>query len=228
MKTIGVKPEAEPAKDPAPLLALLAQLGGAALVPMLAEMGGFQLPADDRRFLAGPIVVHANGWQNDIPKWMFDQARAERVEIILGHRKNSGWLVGPTEIAAVMYPAVMANPLHHSTHELYLWASSSASARHFDKPIAEIWAMLNMRPIEDAEVIDRHGRLWDDYRRLCDEIRRKVIAAEKSREPPERKQRAGWRFDGEQWTKPVPTARRSKRKPAVPVAARDKGQLSFF
>jgi hypothetical protein len=205
-------PEAK-AKDPRPMLTLMAQIGMgrqciAAMVEILCP--DIKLSADDRRFLVGPICVHGRpgGWNETIPKWMFEQASIERVEIVLGGKP---WIVGPTELAAVMYCAMTDAVRHQDIVDLYLWASSTASARHYDRPIEGIWKQLNMRPILDADVLDRSGRLWQDYQDLACEARRKSIQAAQVDERQARKE-----------TKERAVTKPARSKPAAPK------QFSFF
>ncbi|MCG5238404.1 hypothetical protein ACIU1J_32165 [Azospirillum doebereinerae] len=177
---VNAAPAAGP--DPAPLLALLAQLGcPRGLVSLLAELGGATLTADARRYLEGPLVVHAaGGWENDLPDWMPAQVRAERVDIVLG---GAAWIVGPTEIAAVMYAATCAAPLAHGYAELYLWGTVHAMVRHSGRSAADLWAMLGGQPVTDRDVCERGGRLWHLYQPLAETIRRRVIAHCKPLEP---------------------------------------------
>lgn len=170
----------------AKMLSVLAGVGlPGSIVSTLLEMGGAKMSLDDGRFLRGPIIVHKNEWMQDIPKWMFDQVRSERTEIALGRLKMP---VGPTEIACVMYPATMAAPLQHDVTELYLWASTNASARHYGKPVAEYWQKLGREPITDDEVIRPDGRLFHQYSGLAREIRHKVINCQIGRERAEKHQ----------------------------------------
>jgi len=142
-----------------------------------------KLSADDRRFLTGPICIHDGGWGDTLPKWMIEQAGAERVEIVLG---KAPWIIGPTELAAVMYGAMMTAPRGADLTDLYLWATTQAAARHYGKPVAEYWQQLDHRPIADSDVLERSGRLWHDYQALAHEARRKTIAAQASRDREER------------------------------------------
>ena len=162
-------------------LALLAEIGGAVMVgPLISVFGrDLGLSVDDCRFVSGPVIVHAGGWTDVVPKWMPAQIIAERVEIVLG---GAPGIVGPTEIATVMMPAVFQAPLRHDHQDLYLWAGMTAAARQYKRPIAELWATLGNRAIPDAEVLERGGRLWHSYRPLADEIRRKVIETQRLRE----------------------------------------------
>lgn len=42
------------------------------LIPALAEMSGLALSADERRYLEGPIILHAAGGREaDVPDWSF-------------------------------------------------------------------------------------------------------------------------------------------------------------
>src|SRR5258705_6455900 len=77
--------------------------------------------------------------------------------------------------------------------ELYCWAGARASARHFKKPIEEYERMLDpdgdngaVRQPSDKDVIQRGGRLWELYRGLAEEIRRKVVAHQQGREQQRR------------------------------------------
>jgi len=91
-------------------------------------------------------------------------------------------VVGPTEIAAVMYPAMLEAPPRSEHADLYVWATAHAMARKNGTSLAEFYKTMGMRPIEDSEVLDRRGRLHDAYRRLSEDIRRKVIRAQAERE----------------------------------------------
>jgi len=171
------------------MLALLGSMGAPAeLTSMLAEMGGVKRQSgsdlDGMRYLRGPLIVYDSPWMADIPPWMKQAAMAERHEIVFGcpSGSDSPYLVGPAEIAAVMFPRMMEAPMPNDMSELYLWASATASARHYNRPIAEIWQSVGGRVITDDEVIVRGGRLWQDYQSLSHEIRRKVIAAQTERE----------------------------------------------
>lgn len=161
------------------MLAAIAMVGlDRAAVAMLAEFGGVEISLDDRRFLQGPLIVHESPWRETLPRWMIQQAMAERAEIVFGQRAG---LVGPTELAAVMYPAMMDAPPHHETADLYCWATAHACSRHYGKPLAAIWKSLGCDPIPDSQVIERNGRLYQPYNSLALDIRRKVVAAAKAR-----------------------------------------------
>jgi hypothetical protein len=181
---------------------------------VLAEFGGTKIPLDLRRYLEGPIIVHSvGGWEKDIPKWMFPQIIAERVEIVTGESPYP--IIGPTEIAAVMYAATMAHPLDRDAAELYLWAGARAATRHFGKPLEEYERMLgpdgNVRQPSDKDVIQRGGRLWELYHGLATEIRRKVVAHQQGRERQRRE------------------AKPAAGEPAIEAAPAVIGeQLSFF
>ena len=153
------------------------------LVPLL-DLAGVKLSADERRFLTGPIVVHRTGWMDLTPEWVFDLARAERFEIVV---EKKPMIVGPCELTAVMYGAMLEAPRTHDLTELYLWASVNAAARHYKRDPAGIWQNLDHRPIEDSEVIERGGRLWNTYQPLANSVVRKVIDEAHEREREERR-----------------------------------------
>ena len=140
-----------------------------------------ELHPDDRRFLGGPLIIHLNGWTDTLPTWLSDAVTAERVGIVFGLTPQ--YIVGPAEIASVMYPATLAHPLERDFGELYLWATMTAHAAKLGSPVGPLWdTLMHMRPIEDAEVLERGGRLHETYRNLATDVRRKVIAAQAARE----------------------------------------------
>jgi hypothetical protein len=184
---LALFPEAQSAKSAkiGQMLTMLGSIGApAALTSVLAEIAGIKAPLDGMRYLRGPLVVHNTAWMADIPPWMAKMAMTERHEIVFS---KSPYLVGPAEIAAVMFPAVMEAPLRSDAVELYLWACATASARHFRRPISSIWKSVGGRVITDKEVIMRGGRLWEEYASLSHEIRRKVIAVQTERERAQRR-----------------------------------------
>ena len=145
-----------------------------------------RLSLDDRRFLAGPLIVHQNSWTETLPEWLNDAVSAERIGIVYGVTPR--YIVGPAEIAAVMYPATMQAPMHSEYADLYLWATINAHAKKHDlNPRTLFGELLNMRPIDDDEVLERGGRLHETYRRLSEDIRRKVINHQAARERGERR-----------------------------------------
>lgn len=168
------------------LLGLMIEMGGTGpdLLAALLNLADVKLDADDRRFLLGPFVVHGQTWRSDLPDWIFQQGRAERFEIVV--EKKPG-LIGPAELTAVMYGATIDAPLRRELTDLYLWASVNACVRHYRRDRDELWKTLDMAPIEDREVIERGGRLWQDYQTLAEAIRRKVIRAQTEREHDEKR-----------------------------------------
>ena len=99
----------------------------------LLDLGEFS--RDQCRFMAGPVIVHRSPWMANMPDWMIRQVGACRLDILLDEGAGeTSCLVGPTEIAAVMYPATLEAPLTSAYCDLYLWASTNACSRHYGKP----------------------------------------------------------------------------------------------
>lgn len=163
-------------------LSLLASMNSKVAAAAVEAFDIVPLSADDRRFINGPIVVHASGGYtaDAVPDWMWSQIRAERIEIILGLQPDM--IVGPTEMAAVMHNASLIAPFNRETGELYLWAGSHARSKYENCAREVIWAKLSKDTpmITDDDVIRRGGRLFMDYRELAHEIRRKVDRSAKS------------------------------------------------
>lgn len=156
-----------------PMLGLLALTGASSLaVAMLDVFEVAKLSAEDRRYLRGPVTQHESAWNVDMPRWIVDQAKAERFEVVLG--SLPGHLVGPSELLACMYGAMHDAVRSHDLTQLYLWCGAHACARHYNRTVDEHWKMLGMTAVTDAEVLDRGGRLHHVYRDLAYEIRRSV------------------------------------------------------
>lgn len=139
-----------------------------------------RLTLDERRFLAGPLVVHQCGWTDTLPAWLHDAVSAERIGIVFGETPQ--YIVGPAEIAAVMYPATLEAPMRHYYADLYIWASAHAHAKRKGIDPAEFFKTLNMTPIRDDDVLRPGGRLYETYRELAHDMRRRVIAHQTTRD----------------------------------------------
>ena len=110
----------------------------ASLTTVLMEFGGIELSQEQRRYLNGPVIQHKSAWADMTPKWMFNQVAGDRLQVILQEiedGKKEGWKVSPTELATALYPATMDSPIRHEYAQIYLWASTQACAKHFNKSI---------------------------------------------------------------------------------------------
>lgn len=159
-----------------------AGLPRAAIAAMIDAFYSEALTLEERRYLAGPLVVHANGWTGTVPGWLAEAASAERVGIVLGETPQ--WIVGPAEIAAVMYPAMLQAPMRGEIVDLYCWATATAARLRNGRPVN----LDGLQVPSDADVLSRRGRLHDTYRELARDIRAKVVRAQAEREGADRRQ----------------------------------------
>jgi hypothetical protein len=138
------------------------------------------IPMAVLRYVFGPLIVHVNGgddgdlgWhsRDSLRTWK-PRVEIERLEILCGERPD---IVSPAEIWLCMYNATMTSPLVHNLTEIYLWASARACvAAGKEHPLMR---NANLYPLAtDHDVLDDDGRYHHDYRELCREIIRKVIA----------------------------------------------------
>jgi hypothetical protein len=155
----------------------MAQQGaGRQLLATLAEAVEAELgDADQRNWLLGPLVVHSSAWIPDLPDWMKKQAYAERWLIVAGNLPDH--IVGPSEIACVMYGASLESPLSSDTSAIYIWAAHHAVVRHsgLQSDAAKAAAEINDRT--DEQILTPGSGLNHEYRQLAFEIRRKVAKA---------------------------------------------------
>ena len=160
------------------MLSVLADLGCSKHV--LAALLELDSPHKDHiRFLTGPIIQHRSCWTDTTPPWLYQAITADRLRIILDEheRRETGWQVGPVELTTVMYPATMDAPLPMEYVDIYLWASAQANACHYGKTPDEIWSQIGGEPVPDRLITSPSGRYHQDYRRLCSDIRRRVVNA---------------------------------------------------
>ncbi len=160
------------------MLSVLADLGCSKHV--LAALLELDKPHKDHiRFLTGPIIQHRSPWADTTPPWLYEAVTGDRLRIILDEHERhvTGWQVGPAELTAVMYPATMDAPMPMEYADIYLWASAQANARHHGKTPDEIWSQIGIEPVPDRLVTNPSGRYHQDYRRICGDIRRRVINA---------------------------------------------------
>ena len=160
------------------MLTVLADLGCSKHV--LAALLELDNPHKDHiRFLTGPIIQHRSPWADTTPPWLYEAVTGDRLRIILDEheRRVTGWQVGPAELTAVIYPATMDAPLPMEITDIYLWASAQANARHHSKTPDEIWSQIGIEPVPDRLITSPSGRYQQDYRRICGDIRRRVVNA---------------------------------------------------
>lgn len=147
-------------------------------------------PTDTLRYTFGPLVYHslyrgvpdgAGGWLTpDIIERDMPLILEERLEILLG--LLPGHRISPTEIVLVMHNATMAAPLQHEAAEMYLWAGNHAIRRRMrGEPEEEIAARLVECHASDRDFLEPNGRYHMGYCSLAAEIRRKVVAHDKTR-----------------------------------------------
>jgi len=176
---LSEKPSAKNLK----LLELMAQMRMSIdVLTVLLEFAGVKLSLEQKRYLQGPIVQHKSSWADTTPKWMFQQIPAERFAIVLEEIQSgqASWQVSPTELSVAIYPASMDAPMREEYAQIYLWASAQASAKHYQKPVAQIWEQIG-RPVEDNEVLKSGGSYYHTYRELCQDLRRKIVKVQTQR-----------------------------------------------
>lgn len=168
------------------MMEVMAQMGMAPTVTAaLLSLHDAQFSTEARRFHEGPIIQHDSPWRADTPRWLYAAIRAERLRLICEEQAEGiteGWRVGPAELTAVIYPASMDAPLTHDMSELYLWAAAQANRYNPHSSVTDPWSLIGGQPVSDADVLEPGGRLYPIYRRLCGDIRRKVIKHQTARE----------------------------------------------
>ncbi|MGI9498815.1 MAG: hypothetical protein ACR2P3_02155 [Geminicoccaceae bacterium] len=164
-----------------PLLALAQAGAGKEVLSAMLDLSGMPLRADHRHFLTGPIVQHRSDWQPSTPEWLYRAAPAERLAIVLDDHAHDreGWQAGPSEIAAVLFPASMEAPLQHWAAEIYCWASGHAKAAQDGVPADVMREKIAF--VDDAQILTPTGSYHRHYRDLVSDIRRRVIRAAKER-----------------------------------------------
>lgn len=196
----------------APALSALAELGDPSFALTLAESFNLvQLTTDDRRYFDGPVIYNTvGGWAEELPAWLSDAIRQERLEMAVG--MHPGWLVSASEIIAVLYGVTHCGPVRHDVANLYAWAMSYALTHRREpdgtpNPVKreDFWRDIhNDRVVADSDVLSSNGKLHKVYRDTADEIRRAVV------------NRRGTRFVHQPWTSaPLPLQPGRRSAPAM-------------
>jgi predicted RNA methylase len=169
------RPDAEDLSRSAAMLGLLADIGDIKIATTLIDVFNLaDLNADDRHYLEGPVIFAKDGgWHEHTPQWVYQQARAERIDLILGQKP--GWIVTPCEIIAVLMPLSGMGPMGPYLPDLYFWATTHAMSRKEHTTREAIADKLGWKLIPDEAVLKPDGRLYNTYRRLADDIRGKVM-----------------------------------------------------
>ena len=72
-----------------------------------------------------PVVVGDASWADTIPKWLFDEIKAERLIYGLASLTNGDRTrVGDAEVTAYLYTASLGAPLSHEYTNIYLYLST--------------------------------------------------------------------------------------------------------
>jgi hypothetical protein len=86
-----------------------------------------------RRTITAPrLVVGDAGWAHDLPDWLLDEIKAERlVECMIGalHPEKLREKVGDAEIAAYLMTASLRAPLPYYLVEVYVWVMARLCSR---------------------------------------------------------------------------------------------------
>lgn len=175
------------ADSTAGMMAALADIGcGKHVLATLLSMID-KVDPDHIRFLTGPVIQHSSPWAETTPAWLYEAVIGDRMRIITDEhaRGVTGWVIGPAELTAVMYPATMEAPMRMEYADIYLWAAAQANARHTGKTVAEIWAAIG-EPVDDRLITDPTGRYHTLYRQLCSDVRQRVIKAAGAASRPSR------------------------------------------
>ena len=164
------------------MLAALAEMGMSKYV-FAAFFELDRVRKDHIRFLTGPIIQHRSPWASSTPEWMYHAAIADRVRVILKEHEagETGWTVGPAELAAAVYPASMDAPLQPTYADLYLWASAEAYSAFHKRPLEDFWRGIGGEPITAERFTKPGSSDHHHYRRLCADIRGKVVKAAEKR-----------------------------------------------
>lgn len=173
------------------MLITLAESGASKeLLHAIINLYGENVQKEHMRFLFGPAVLHQSPWIDMVPTWLIQAVMPERLAIMFEEQENGkiGWQVGPAEITAAMMPATMDGPMQHEAAAVYLWASAHAAAKHYDKPLADIWRQIDGHAVTDKEVTAPGGRYFHNYQRISAEIRNKVVRVQQERERDQRRQ----------------------------------------
>lgn len=168
------------------VIAMLSAMAGMGAHPVVIEAlaqfaGETQMTLAQKRYLYGPLVIHSDtgGFAAGLPEWARPQVQAERTEIVFGEMSEDPkpWIVGPTEIMAVMYGAALAAPMQPEYANLYLWASCHAAARHRGTTFEEIAGIIGEVPTDDQVLEGRRGvyGLREVHRRITHDVRRRVV-----------------------------------------------------
>ncbi len=179
------------------MLKLLTSVGcGGAVLGLMIDMTleahqRPKMPAELRRYVTGPIVVHSNHGNDlhDHPLHQFkDEIMWERAQIGLG---VSPFMVSPTELAMVIHEASFVHPLRNYLAEIYLWAGSHAIAARSEQDKEHFWDMLNggketppghRSPVITDEMVLTQEPWKSEYLELSRQVRNKVINHVRGRE----------------------------------------------
>lgn len=130
------------------------------------------LTLSQQKYLDGPVVSYPSAWQADVPDWIFEAIRQERLELVQeesaagqeGHRATLA------EVVAYLYPAAMEAPLNNNITNVFFYAVQQTLVRH-NRAAEPLWQLLGYNREISLSGYERTQFL----ERLQADIRRSVI-----------------------------------------------------
>jgi len=146
-----------------------------------------RLTAEQRKYLAGPLVMFSRSWGDTLPAWLEEAIPAARLRQIIAEvtGEEPEGLASLEETMAYLYTACLAVPLSREYGKVYFWVASQVLPRYGVVSDSEGLAeQLGMRP-EELRLSDYERREYLDHLRR--DIRRGVVRNAKKKTKKKKK-----------------------------------------
>jgi hypothetical protein len=134
-----------------------------------------RLTADQKRYLAGPVVMYNRSWGENLPAWMEEAILPARLRQVIAEvtGEEPEGLASLEEVTAYLYTACLAMPLSREYARVYFWVVSQVLLRYGMISNPESLAeQLGIRPEELCLSNYERSKYLDRLRR---DIRRGVV-----------------------------------------------------
>lgn len=134
-----------------------------------------RLTAEQRKYLAGPLVMHNRSWGETLPAWMEESIPTARLRQVIAEvtGEDPEGMASLEEVMAYLYTACLALPLSQEHGRVYFWVASRVLPRYGMVSNSEgLVEQLGMRP-EELRLSDYERREYLDHLRR--DIRRSVV-----------------------------------------------------
>ena len=146
---------------------------------------------------ANRLIVAPGGWAADLPEWLLDAIRAERMvgglaSVMSGQQPQAG----DAEVCAYLFTLNLTQPPDHNTAEIFIWLTGTLMQRHdrFKDGVPDFVQETLSRGLNSDQqreldqlrhdITTRRGKVSHPLFEILAEFKKEAAKAERTRQIP--------------------------------------------